>query len=151
MAEHWIIPCNINLFDVRERFKHINTVVWKNSFTIRAGDTVYIYIGAPISQIKYRCTVISDQVDEETLQKNEYAIVKSKGSNYFSKKVKYIQLRCDYEYPDGCLPLSVLKENGLGQVQIQARTDRTLQRYLDEIDKRLGFVDNLVKGRDAHA
>lgn len=149
--EKWIVPCNIKRFNIVEHFKKSGFVIWKNSFTIRTGDTVYIYIGSPLSQIKYRCTVISDQVDEETLQKNEYAIVKSKGNNYFSKKVKYIQLRCDYGYPDGCLPLSVLKENGLGQVQIQARTDRNLQRYLDEIDKRLGFVDNLVKGRDAHA
>ena len=40
-------------------------------------------------------------------------------------------------YPEGTFTYSKLKEQGLGQVQIQARTDRNLQRYLDMVENNL--------------
>ena len=46
MIETWIVPCNIKHFDLISHFESSDTVVWKNSFTIKQGDIVYIYIGA---------------------------------------------------------------------------------------------------------
>ena len=40
------------------------------------------------------------------------------------------------EFPENALPLKTLKEHGLGQVQIQARTDRRLQMFLDEVERK---------------
>jgi 5-methylcytosine-specific restriction protein A len=137
MIEKWIIPCNVKHFDIIEHFKNNETVVWKNSFTIHKGDIAYIYLGAPFGEIRYRCSVISDMVDEQTLQENRYAIQEKNSNNYFSKKIKYIQLKLDYEYPAGFFPLAKLKENGLGQVQIQARPDRNLKRYLEDMEHKL--------------
>lgn len=137
MIEKWIIPCNVKRFDIIEHFKNNETVVWKNSFTIHKGDIAYIYLGAPFGEIRYRCSVISDMVDEQTLQENRYAIQEKNSNNYFSKKIKYIQLKLDYEYPAGFFPLAKLKENGLGQVQIQARPDRNLKRYLEDMEHKL--------------
>ena len=74
MIEHWIIPCNLKVFDVIAHFKANKQVVWKNSFTIKAGDIAYIYLGQPYSEIKYKCRVISNDVDDELLNKNAYAI-----------------------------------------------------------------------------
>lgn len=144
MIEKWIIPCNVKRFDVIEHFKTSDTVVWKNSFTIRTGDIVYVYLGAPYGEIRYRCIVISDTVDDETLQKNQYAIQEKPSNNYFSKKIKYIQLKLDCEFPAGLLTLTKLKEHGLGQVQIQARADRTLRTYIESKERALmeGDEDN---------
>ena len=55
----------------------------------------------------------------------------------FQKKIKYVQLKLDYEYPAGLLPLQKLKEHGLGQVQIQARPDRNLRNFLEAADRAL--------------
>ena len=136
MAEKWIIPCNIKFFDLISHFKTNSRVVWKNSFTIKKGDTAYIYIGRPLGEIKYKCLVVNDEVDEQLLQKNRYAIPEKKSNNYFSKKEKYIEMELVSEYPDKTLTLEMLREHGLGQVQIQARTDRRLQRYIDEIENK---------------
>lgn len=141
MIEKWIIPCNVKRFNIIDHFKSSETVVWKNSFTIHKGDIAYIYLGAPYGEIRYRCSVISDTVDEETLQANKYAIQEKNSNNYFSKKIKYIQLKLECEYPEGLLPLAKLKENGLGQVQIQARPDRNLKRYLESVDYSLSEGD----------
>ncbi len=134
MAEKWIVPCNIKVFDVIEHFKHTDTVVWKNSFTIREGDVVYLYLGRPYGEIRFKCDVISTDVGEEKLKKNAYAIPAKKSNNYFSKKEKYIEMRFVREYEEGTFSLEKLRNHGLGQVQIQARTDRRLQAYIDSIE-----------------
>ena len=135
MIETWIVPCNIKHFDLISHFESSDTVVWKNSFTIKQGDIVYIYIGAPIGEIKYRCIVISDTVSEELLAENKYAVVEKTGNNYFSKKIKYVQLKKEIEYPDNLFVLDDLRQNGLGQVQIQARADRRLKAYLEKAEE----------------
>lgn len=135
MIESWIIPCNIKQFDVIEHFEHNIYAVWKNSFSIRKNDIVYIYIGAPYSEILFKCHVINDAVDDITLIENQYAIPQKESHNFYSKKTKYIQIQMDNKYPRGTFSLDKLRENGLGQVQIQARTDKKLQYYIDEINK----------------
>ena len=136
MRENWIIPCNLKHFDVIEHFKSNEYVIWKNSFTIRKGDIAYIYIGSPVGEIRYKCEVVSDEVDQELLDSNSYAIVKKESKNYFSKKIKYIQLKLLREYIPGTFTLEKLREHGLGQVQIQARTDRRLQSYISSVDEK---------------
>jgi len=136
MRENWIIPCNLKHFDVIEHFKSNEYVIWKNSFTIRKGDMAYIYIGSPVGEIRYKCEVVSDEVDQELLNSNSYAIVRKESNNYFSKKIKYIQLKLLREYIPGTFTLEKLREHGLGQVQIQARTDRRLQNYISSIDEK---------------
>lgn len=137
MSEHWIIPCNVKVFNVIEHFRDTKTVIWKNSFTMKKGDIAYIYIGNPISEIRYKCMVISDEVDDQKLNENSYAIPAKKSNNYFSKKEKYVELEYICEFPEKTFPLNDLRENGLGQVQIQARTDRRLQAYISSMEKRL--------------
>ena len=97
-------------------------------------DIVYIYIGRPYSEIRYKCRVINDCVSEELLQANSYAISKIKSNNYYSKKEKYMQLECVCEYPEGFLTLEKLRDHGLGQVQIQARADRKVRAFLTDTD-----------------
>lgn len=137
MFEKWIIPCNISFFNLIKHFEKNKTVVWRNAFTIHKGDIAYIYIGRPYGEIRYKCRVISDQVDEQLLQENTYAIPAKKTNNYFSKKEKYIVMEYICEYPEGTFPLESLRKHGLGQVQIQARADRRLQAYLTEIETQL--------------
>lgn len=135
MIENWVIPYNIKVYDVNKHFKNNNTIVWRNSFTIRSGDIAYLYLGSPFSEIKYKCTVICDEVSPEILEKNSYAIPKKPSKNYFSKKDKYIILQLEREYPTGTFPLSKLREQGLGQVQLQSRLSRQLKHYISSIEE----------------
>lgn len=137
VKENWIVPCNTKYFDVIAHFKNSPIVVWRNSFSMCVGDIVYIYLSAPYAEIKFKCRVVSELVDDETLLKNSYAIIEKKPNIYFSKKDKYVQMELVITYPEGTFTYSKLKEQGLGQVQIQARTDRNLQRYLDMVENNL--------------
>ena len=134
--ENWIIPCSVKFYNVVEHLNQQDTIVWRKVSALKMGDIAYLYLGAPYSQIKYVCHVINDNVDEETLALNEYAIKK----NGSSRKFKYLMLKLDYTYPNGELSLNKVREDGLGQTQIQARTDRQLQRFIDQVNNKLGVT-----------
>ena len=140
MIDMWVVPCNTKKFDVISHLKEESTVVWKNAFTIQTGDIVYLYLSAPYSEIKYKFVVESVNISEEQLQEHSYAIVKEPSHNFFSRKTKYMSMKLEKEFPEQYLPLSVLKCHGLNQVQIQARDDRTLKKFL------LSKEDELLKG-----
>ena len=40
-------------------FKKLNVVEWKQSVNIENGDIVYIYVGKPISGIKFKTEVLN--------------------------------------------------------------------------------------------
>lgn len=96
---------------------------------------MYIYVGKPISEVKYRCKVVEDQIDDFQLYKNLYAIPKKVYHNYFSNRDEYIKLEFEYEYPYGTFMLESLRNHGFGQVQIQARTSRELQNIINSIER----------------
>lgn len=129
MIENWIVPCNVKFFDVVSYFKNHSEIIWRKGPSIHVGDMVYVYVGAPYSQIKFKCEVLQVSIDKETLENNSYAI---KNDNY--KANNYMRLKLINEIPDGQLKYIELKQHGLGQVQTQARTDRKLQAYLDEME-----------------
>jgi hypothetical protein len=137
MTDYWIVPCNISFFNLIEHFKTNNTVVWRNAFSMHKDDYAYIYLTKPYTEIRYKCIVINDSVDEMLLAENSYAIPSKKSYNYYSKKDKYIQLKLICEYKEGTFPLHLLKEHGLGQVQMQSRTGRTLQHFLTDVENQL--------------
>lgn len=139
MQQNWIMPCNVKYFDVIKHFENNRTVVWKNISSACPGDVVYIYLGSPHCEIRYKCVVVSDAVDDETLKQNSYAIPKRPQSSLYHVKLKYIEMELVEEYPEGTFSLKELKANGLGQVQVQARTSDELQNYIKAISSQLNF------------
>ena len=121
----WIVPCNAKKFDIFKHLQANNEIAFKRVGALRKDDTAYIYLSSPYSEIKFRCTVINDQMSTEELDKHPYAVDK------FSAN-RYILIRIDEEYEHGSLPLAKLKENGLGQVQRQARADGKLLNYIKD-------------------
>lgn len=132
MVEKWLVPCNTKYFDIVNHFKNNEYAVWKNSFSINEGDILYIYLSAPYSEIKYRCVVVSVDVDESTLKDHDYAIVKKKNYGYYSKKIKYMMFKKEYEFPSGLLSLATLREYGQIQFQLQCRIDRRLRAFIEK-------------------
>lgn len=135
MVENWIIPCSVKFFDVVSYLTNNKEIVWRRVSAVKKNDNAYVYIGAPYGQIKYLCKVVDDNVGEKEVMLNQYAV--KKGA---SKKSRFMKLKLIYEYERGILPYTKLKENGLGQVQIQARIDRKLQQYIDSVNSELGVV-----------
>lgn len=61
-SQEWIVPANPKYFDVCNAFDEKDINLWKQSTNINVGDIVYIYVGAPISALMYRCEVLKTNI-----------------------------------------------------------------------------------------
>ena len=49
----WLIPANPKYYDVEAAFAAQDTIRWKQSSRVAVGDTIYLYVAAPVSAILY--------------------------------------------------------------------------------------------------
>ena len=55
--KEWIIPSNPVYYDSVHAFDDRDEIDWTQGRGIREGDTIYLYVGAPVSAILFRCRV----------------------------------------------------------------------------------------------
>ena len=60
--KEWIIPSNPKYYDVIKAFEEADEIDWKQGAGIRTGDTIYLYVGAPVSAILYKCRVTQTDI-----------------------------------------------------------------------------------------
>ncbi len=94
---------------------------------------MYIYLGVPYKELCYKCVVLNENVSNEVLQHNRYAMPRRPMRPLYQGEIKYMELELLVEYPAGLLPLCNLKMNGLWQVQVQSRVNDRLQLYIDTV------------------
>lgn len=60
--KEWIIPSNPKYYDVISAFEENEEIDWKQGAGINVGDTVYLYVAAPVSAILYKCRVTQTDI-----------------------------------------------------------------------------------------
>lgn len=60
--KEWIIPANPKYYDVQAAFDESDEINWKQGKGIKAGDTVFLYVAAPVSAILYKCLVTETDI-----------------------------------------------------------------------------------------
>lgn len=68
--KEWLIPANPKYYDVVQAFKESSIIDWKQGNGIKVGDTVYMYLAAPISAILYKCIVLETGIPYNRLNEN---------------------------------------------------------------------------------
>lgn len=126
----WIIPCNLRYYDVFGAFLNLKCVDWKQSNrNIGVGDTVYIYVGRPISAIKYRCKV--KKVNLPFCKINDSAYVKI--GDVYERYGNYMELEAIEEYDDDFLTIAKMRECGLkGNIQSPRRLPLSLKPLFEK-------------------
>ncbi|MBQ7677589.1 MAG: MmcQ/YjbR family DNA-binding protein, partial [Lachnospiraceae bacterium] len=61
----WIVPSNPKYFDIFSAFAESDEILWKQGKGIARGDTVYMYVAAPVSAICFQCTVTEVMIPYE--------------------------------------------------------------------------------------
>ena len=61
-ADAWLVPANVQYYDVIHCFDEKDTLLWKQSAYIHSGDIVYLYVGKPYSAILYKCSVLKTDI-----------------------------------------------------------------------------------------
>lgn len=60
--KEWLIPSNPKYYDVQTAFEESDEIDWKQGKGIKTGDTVFLYVGAPVSAILYKCRVTETDI-----------------------------------------------------------------------------------------
>ena len=60
--KEWIIPANPKYYDIETAFETSDEIDWKQGAGIKAGDTVFVYVAAPVSAILYKCVVTKTDI-----------------------------------------------------------------------------------------
>jgi len=57
---NWLCPANPKYYDLEKALRESadKTFLWKQSSKVKVGDTVYLYVAAPVSAIAYKCRAI---------------------------------------------------------------------------------------------
>ncbi len=68
----WLVPANPAYYDIEKGLSESadGTIGWKQSSNVRVGDTVYIYVAAPVSAIKYKCKALEVNIPREYIDGN---------------------------------------------------------------------------------
>lgn len=96
--KEWIIPANPKYYDIEHAFDDTDKIRWKQGAGIKTGDTVYMYVAAPVSAVLYKCRVLETDIPWD-YQDGKLTV----------KLLMTIQLQ--KKYPPGKFTFKVLKEN----------------------------------------
>ena len=55
--KEWLIPANPKYYDIISAFEKSDEIDWKQGAGVKKGDTVFMYVAAPVSAILYKCLV----------------------------------------------------------------------------------------------
>lgn len=60
--KEWIIPSNPKYYDILHAFDDTEVIDWKQGAGIQEGDIVFMYVGAPVSAVLYKCRVTETNI-----------------------------------------------------------------------------------------
>lgn len=60
--KEWVIPANPKYYDIVHAFDEADEINWKQGSGIKTGDTVFMYVGSPVSAIMYKCKVTETDI-----------------------------------------------------------------------------------------
>lgn len=60
--KEWVIPANPKYYDIESAFEQSDVIEWKQGSGIIKGDTVFMYVAAPVSAILYKCEVVETDI-----------------------------------------------------------------------------------------
>lgn len=115
----WIIPANPAYYDVQAAFAREKEIDWKQGRGIKKGDTVYMYLAAPVSSVLYKCLVTETDIPF----RYEDGRVRMKA---------LMRIRLLREYPTGCFSFERLgREFGIRAVRGPRGIPSSLKKALE--------------------
>lgn len=144
----WVITCNTNAYNVVGAFDKLDTVDWKQSTNVNIGDIIYIYVGAPVRAIAYKCEAIQVELSEDLIDDSEFVLDDSNYGNYG----RYMRLHLLEKYEEQKLGYNFLKANGLMTVQGPSKVSEQLSAYIFGVVESAGnsFDQYVVNKGAAH-
>lgn len=118
VKKEWLVPANPKYYDVDRAFSENDVIMWKQSSNIAAGDTVYLYVAAPVSAIRYKCEAV--EVDIPYKYSDENVSMR-----------RTMKIRLLHKFRDGELTFAKLNEHGVYAVRGPRGVPRSLHDEME--------------------
>lgn len=117
-AESYIVPSAPLIYDVDAHFEREGDIMWHQPKSAKVGDTVYIYYGAPVSAVRWKCEITKvGQID-----------------HIWGDERPQMVLRPLVKYDGGYCTFKKLGELGIRAVRATRRATKQFVRYMDEYE-----------------
>lgn len=118
----WLVPANPKYYDIEKVINESedNTFIWKQSSNIKTGDTVYLYIAAPISAIRCKCYVIETDIPYQYSDNN-------------IRMSKVMRLKTNQIYDKQPISLKLLRSHGVNSVRGPRSMPESLIKEIESI------------------
>lgn len=131
---YWIIPANLDLYDLAGAFEKHSYIDWLNSrnFGFKKDDIIFIYCSGDYKKIMYKTMVLKTNLDlRDTLNDTEFNLVPEDIEE--ERGAKYTRLKFIKHVNTEELHLNKLRENGLkSHIQGPIRCNDSLAEYIDK-------------------
>ena len=69
---NWLVPANPRYYDLEAAIRESKdkSFLWKQSSRVSVGDTVYLYVAAPVSGIRYKCRAVEVDIPYDYADEN---------------------------------------------------------------------------------
>ena len=115
----WLEPANPKYYDVAAAFKVSSEITWKQNTKVQAGDTVYLYMTAPIKALCYQCQVLEAGIESEE----------------FAPK-KLMRLKLIQTYPPEYCSFETLKSLGVKAIRGARKAPKSVDEYLAKFNEK---------------
>lgn len=134
-TQTWIIPCDIQQYDIINAFKSFNEIEWHETpqtKDIKIGDVVYIYVTRPYSRLMYQCEVTKIGLTSSTIDDTRFMLNTSWTTDDGLFRLKLVKRVNSLN-----LSIDDLNKNGLaGNVQGARKLDSKTEQYIKCINEK---------------
>ena len=117
--ESYIVPSAPLVYDVDAHFEREGDIMWHQPKSAKVGDRVYLYYGAPVSAIRWKCEITALGLRDDV----------------WGDERPQMLLRPLVRYDDGYCTFAKLGELGVRAVRGTRRATPELVRYLDAYEE----------------
>lgn len=129
---YWIVPCNTKYYDVFGAFEKSQIIDWKQTNpNIDAGDQIFIYVGAPVKAIAFRCKVLEANLKERAIDDSEFAL----NADQYVNAPLHMRIKLVSKYENNILSYDTMQSHGeKGSIMCQRRMGEGLIKFVETID-----------------
>lgn len=110
----WIFPCNSNDYDIEGAFDGLKSIDWTvRNYKVAEGDTIYIYVSAPVKAIRYKYIVTKTDKKYTTIDDVKYG-----GAPAGTSGETYAELKGVFKFAEPGITLDEMRDCGyMGSMQ----------------------------------
>lgn len=129
--EYWLIPCSPAIYAAEAAFQEYGHVVWHQQCNMSPCDIAYIYVSAPVKEIRCKCLIEAVNIPKDIGEDEGYVLDEGFNAKSFRRYMDLKLLEC---YDNPMLGYNMLLMNGINSsIRGQRKAPPQLVKYITSV------------------